>query len=186
MSDAIRIIFGPATHHTFADPTVVGLWQLLRPGRPSKPTKDGRWTSFSDRVASGQTVRVFTVVEDHTRERLAMDTSPASERVVGALDAVISAARTVEKRLFVTTGWSSAAGSWKRRVSGGRSGSSSSSRQADPECVRGELQRTDAGRMPECQLVCDAADARRKILDSRQDYNPQKPHSALGYRTPTE
>ena len=32
----------------------------------------------------------------------------------------------------------------------------------------------------------NAADARRKILDWRQDYNQQRPHSALGYRTPSE
>ena len=46
----------------------------------------------SDRVASGQTVRVFNVVDDHTRESLAMevDTSLASERVVRALDAQVA------------------------------------------------------------------------------------------------
>lgn len=32
----------------------------------------------------------------------------------------------------------------------------------------------------------DLADARRKIEEWRQDYNQQRPHSALGYRTPEE
>ena len=32
----------------------------------------------------------------------------------------------------------------------------------------------------------NAADARRKSLNWRQDYNQQRPHSALGYRTPSE
>lgn len=32
----------------------------------------------------------------------------------------------------------------------------------------------------------NVADAGRKILAWRQDYNRQRPHSALGYRTPCE
>ena len=32
----------------------------------------------------------------------------------------------------------------------------------------------------------NVADARRKILAWRQDFNQQRPHSALGYRTPRE
>ena len=32
----------------------------------------------------------------------------------------------------------------------------------------------------------DLADARQKIEDWRQDYNQQRPHSALAYRTPEE
>lgn len=32
----------------------------------------------------------------------------------------------------------------------------------------------------------NVADARRKVLTWRQDYNKQRPHSALGYRTPSE
>jgi hypothetical protein len=32
----------------------------------------------------------------------------------------------------------------------------------------------------------DLADARQKIEDWRQDYNQQRPHSALDYRTPEE
>ena len=45
----------------------------------------------SNCVATGQTVRVLNVVDDHTRESLAVevDTSLASERVVRALEAAI-------------------------------------------------------------------------------------------------
>jgi hypothetical protein len=65
-----------------------------------------RWSMdlVSDRVASGQTVRVFNVVDAQTRESLAMevDTSLASERVVRALEAVICNSRNLTLQILMS------------------------------------------------------------------------------------
>lgn len=90
-----------------------------------------RWSMdfVSDCLASGQTVRILNIVDDHTRESLAMevDTSLASLRVVRALETAIRE-RGNPKRLFVTTGQNSAAGVGRPGVNNERSGWSSSSR----------------------------------------------------------
>ena len=149
-----------------------------------------RWSMdfVSDRVASGQTVRVFNVVDDHTRESLAMevDTSLASERVVRALEAVIQRLGRPEAivcdngpefRSRVMEAWSE-----QRRIRLEFIEPGKPIQNAFVESFNGRMR-------DEClnaNWFLNAADARRKILDWRQDYNQQRPHSALGYRTPSE
>lgn len=56
----------------------------------------------------------------------------------------------------------------------------------DGERGRRELQRALPRRVPERELVRRLADAREKITQWKQDYNEERPHSSLQYRTPVE
>jgi len=142
----------------------------------------------SDSLASGQTVRVFNVVDDHTRESLAMevDTSLASERVVRALEAAIQRLGRSEAivcdngpefRSRVMEAWSEQRQIRLEFIEPGKP-------------IQNAFVESFNGRMrDEClnaNWFLNAVDARRKILDWRQDYNQQRPHSALGYQTPSE
>ena len=40
--------------------------------------------------------------------------------------------------------------------------------------------------MSECELVSQLVDAKQKIAAWRDEYNSERPHSSLGYRTPLE
>jgi putative transposase len=134
-----------------------------------------RWSMdfVSDRVASGQTVRVFNVVDDHTRESLAMevDTSLASERVVRALDTAIQRLGRPEAivcdngpefRSRLLEAWSEQRQIRLEFIEPGKP-------------IQNAFVESFNGRMrDEClnaNWFVNAADARRKILDWRQDYN---------------
>src|ERR1700749_168582 len=59
-------------------------------------------------------------------------------------------------------------------------------READAERTRRKLPWTSSRRMPERQLVRTLNDARRTLDIWRQEYNCERPHSSLAYRTPAE
>jgi putative transposase len=69
--------------------------RLVRAGQPmfapSKPNEQWAIDFVHDRLASGRTIRVLTVVDTFTRECLALevDTSLPSRRVTRTLDSVI-------------------------------------------------------------------------------------------------
>jgi putative transposase len=149
-----------------------------------------RWSMdfVSDCAATGQTVRVLNVVDDHTRESLAVevDTSLASERVVRALETAIqehgkpdaivcdNGPQFRSRRLEA---WSEQQRIRIEFIEPGKP-------------IQNAFVESYNGRMrDEClnaNWFLNVADARRKILAWRQDYNRQRPHSALGYRTPSE
>ena len=157
---------------------------------PAPRQANQRWSMdfVSDCLATGQTVRVLNVVDDHTRESLAMevDTSLASRRVLRALETAI-AERGKPLAIVCDNGpefRSKAMEAWseQRRVRLEFIEPGKPIQNAFVESFNGRLR-------DEClnaNWFLNLADARRKILAWRQDYNHQRPHSALGYRTPSE
>jgi putative transposase len=149
-----------------------------------------RWSMdfVSDCAATGQTVRVLNIVDDHTRESLAVevDTSLAAARVLRALEraieergkpAVIVCDNGPEFRGRALQAWSEQRNIRLAFIDPGKP-------------IQNAFVESFNGRMrDEClnaNWFLNVADARRKILAWRQDFNQQRPHSALGYRTPRE
>lgn len=149
-----------------------------------------RWSMdfVSDCLASGQTVRILNIVDDHTRESLAMevDTSLASLRVVRALETAIRE-RGKPEAIICDNGpefRSRSRETWseQRKVRLEFIEPGKPIQNAFAESFNGRMR-------DEClnaNWFLNLADARRKILAWRQDYNFQRPHSALRYRTPSE
>ena len=119
---------------------------LMRSTAPQRVNERWSMDFVSDNLASGQTVRVFNVVDDHTRESLTVevDTSLASERVVRALEATIQQCGSPtaivcdngpEFRSRALEAWSEQRKIRLEFIEPGK---------ADPKCVRRKLQRTNA------------------------------------------
>jgi putative transposase len=149
-----------------------------------------RWSMdfVSDCVATGQTVRVLNIVDDHTRESLAVevDTSLAAARVLRALE------RTIEERgkpaVIVCDNGPEFRGRALQTWTEQRNIRLAFIEPGKP--IQNAFVESFNGRMrDEClnaNWFLNVADARHRILAWRQDYNQQRPHSALGYRTPCE
>jgi putative transposase len=58
--------------------------------------------------------------------------------------------------------------------------------KADVECTRGEFSRAAAGRVSGSELVSKPVRCAGKTAAWRKEYNEERPHSSLGYRTPKE
>jgi putative transposase len=141
-----------------------------------------------DAVACGRAIRVLSVVDAYTRECLALevDTSFASRRVTRALDAIVaergqpSAIRCdngpeLTSRHFLA---------WciERQIELVHIQPGKPTQNAHVESFHGRLRE-------ECLAVSwfqNLFDARRKIAAWRKEYNEQRPHSSLGYKTPNE
>jgi len=164
----------------------------VREGRPllARTSANQEWALdfVHDAVECGRTIRVLSVVDAFTRECLALevDTSFASRRVTRVLDAII-AERGMARAIRVDNG------------------PEFSSRHFLAWCVERQIELihiqpgkpTQNGRIEsfhgrlreECLRVSwfqNLFDARRKIASWRIDYNEQRPHSSLGYKTPKE
>jgi putative transposase len=141
-----------------------------------------------DAVACGRAIRVLSVVDAYTRECLALevDTSFASRRVTRALEAIVaergqpSAIRCdngpeLTSRHFLA---------WciERQIELVHIQPGKPTQNAHVESFHGRLRE-------ECLAVSwfqNLFDARRKIAAWRKEYNEQRPHSSLGYKTPNE
>lgn len=141
-----------------------------------------------DVIATGRAIRVLSVVDTHTRECLALevDTGFASRRVTRVLDEVI-ARRGKPLAIRCDNGpeltsrhllaWSV---EWQidlRHIQPGKP-----TQNAHIESFHGRLRE-------ECLRVSwfkNLFDARIKLRDWKREYNEQRPHSSLGYRTPAE
>jgi putative transposase len=141
-----------------------------------------------DAVACGRAIRVLSVVDAYTRECLALevDTSFASRRVTRALEAIVaergqpSAIRCdngpeLTSRHFLA---------WciERQIELVHIQPGKPTQNAHVESFHGRLRE-------ECLAVSwfqNLFDARRKIAAWRKEYNEERPHSSLGYRTPKE
>jgi putative transposase len=158
---------------------------MLVPDRPNQ-----RWSLdfVSDSFTDGRRFRVLTVVDDHTRECLALiaDTSLSGRRVVRELDAVI--ARRGRPLTVVsdngTEFTSMAILRWSQE------------RQIDWHYIapgkpmqNGFIESFNGSFRDEClneTLFSSLAEARDRITDWKEDYNSQRPHSSLGNLTPDE
>lgn len=142
----------------------------------------------SDVTASGRRLRVFSVVDAFTRECLALetDTSMPSQRVIRVLERIVEQ-RGAPKFLRSDNGpevssrhylaWCIERGIGTIHIQPGKP-----TQNGHVESFHGRLR-------DEClnaSWFWNLWDARRKITCWRMEYNQQRPHSALAYRTPTE
>ena len=149
-----------------------------------------RWSLdfVSDQFTDGRRFRILTVVDDCTRECLALlaDTSLSGVRVVRELDRLI-AERGKPKMIVSDNGteftsnailtWVEGAGVQWHYIAPGKP-----MQNGFIESFNGKLR-------DEClneHVFGSLADARRIIEAWRVDYNEVRPHSSLGYQTPEE
>ena len=141
-----------------------------------------------DALATGRGIRVLTVVDAFTRENLSLevDTSLSSRRVTRALEAVIERRGMPEaircdngpeltSRHFLS--WCEERKIQLIHIQPGRP-----MQNGHVESFNGRLR-------DEClnaNWFRNLADAREKIAAWRDEYNGERPHSSLGYRTPNE
>src|SRR5450432_1773580 len=141
-----------------------------------------------DAVEGGRAIRVLSVVDAYTRECVALevDTSFASRRVTRVLDAIVAergrptAIRCdngpeLTSRHFLA---------WcvERQIELLHIQPGKPTQNARVESFHGRLR-------DECLTVSwfqNLFDARRKIAAWKIEYNEERPHSSLGYRTPKE
>src|SRR5215467_5742262 len=149
-----------------------------------------RWALdfVSDTLATGPTFRVLTVIDEYTRESLAIevDTSLPALRVVRVLEE-LGAGRGWPEEIRVDHGpefVSRAMGAWceQRNVM---------LRFIDPgkPMQNGYVESFNGRFRDEClnaNWFLSLAQARTTIESWRCDYNGERPHSSLDYRTPNE
>ena len=141
-----------------------------------------------DAVECGRAIRVLSVVDAYTRECLALevDTSFASRRVTRVLDAIV-AKRGLPQAIRCDNGpeltsrhflaWCVERQIELLHIQPGRP-----TQNARVESFHGRFR-------DECLTVSwfqNLFDARRKIAAWKIEYNEERPHSSLGYRTPKE
>jgi putative transposase len=142
----------------------------------------------SDALATGRGIRALTVVDAFTRENLSLevDTSLSSRRVTRALEAVIERRGMPEaircdngpeltSRHFLS--WCEERKIQLIHIQPGR------------PMQNGHIESFNGRLRDEClnaNWFHNLADARAKIRAWRDEYNGERPHSSLGYRTPNE
>jgi putative transposase len=153
-----------------------------------RPNQEWALDFVSDSLANGRSIRVLAIVDSFTRESLSLetDTSLSSRRVTRSLDAVIERRGTPESircdngpeltsRHFL---------SWceERRIQVIHIQPGKPMQNGHIESFNGRLR-------DEClnaNWFRTVMDARVKISAWRDEYNGERPHSSLGYRTPNE
>lgn len=141
-----------------------------------------------DGMASGRTLRVLSVVDAYTRECLALevDTSFASRRVTRALEQIVGE-RGVPLAIRCDNGPELTSRhflAWciERKIALVHIQPGRPMQNGHVESFHGRLR-------DECLNVSwfeNLWDARRKIAAWQEEYNEERPHSSLGYRTPAE
>ena len=165
------------------------LTRLLRP-RPMLTAPNQEWAIdfASDVTANGRRLRIFSVVDCYTRECLTLevDTSMPSRRVTRALAAIMET-RGAPVAIRSDNGSEMTSRhylAWciERRIDAIHIQPGKPTQNAHVESFHGRLR-------DECLNVSwfwNLFDARRKIGVWRIEYNCERPHSALGYLTPSE
>ena len=141
-----------------------------------------------DAVGCGRAIRVLSVVDAYTRECLALevDTSFASRRVTRVLEAII-AERGMPQAIRCDNGPELTSRhflAWciERKIELVHIQPGRPMQNGRVESFHGKLR-------DECLRVSwfgNLFEARRKIAAWRKEYNQERPHSSLGYRTPEE
>lgn len=166
--------------------------RLRREGvpRPALTTPNQEWALdfVHDAAESGRKFRALSVVDPYTRECLALevDTSMGSRRVTRVLEAII-AERGLPQAIRSDNGpeftsrhflaWCA-----ERKIEMVHIEPGKPVQNAFVESFHGKLR-------DECLNASwfqNLFDARRKITAWRKEYNEERPHSSLGYRTPAE
>jgi putative transposase len=143
---------------------------------------------MTDALSSGRRFRTLNIVDDYTRECLAIevDTSLGGQRVVRVLEQ-LKRRRGLPRQIRSDNGaefvsravdqWAYEQGLHWHTIQPGR------------PMENGYVESFNGRFRDEClneNWFTDLADAREKIAQWKQDYNQARPHSALGYRTPEE
>jgi putative transposase len=141
-----------------------------------------------DGLATGRGIRTLTIVDSFTREcpALVVDTSLSGQQVTRVLEQIIQE-RGAPKALRCDNGpeftsrhfigWCEEKGIALVHIQPGR------------PMQNGQVESFNGRFRDEClnaNWFANLADARRKIESWRQDYNSERPHSSLAYRTPAE
>jgi putative transposase len=149
-----------------------------------------RWSLdfVSDALADGRRLRLLTVVDTFTRESLAIevDTSLPSLRVARVLDRIIVERGARPNELVLDNGPELTS----RILDQWADGRQVRLRFIDPgKPIQNAFSESFNGRLrDEClnqHWFTTLADARTIVERWRTDYNDERPHSSLGYRTPT-
>lgn len=164
-----------------------------RPERPAAlaaafPNHIWAYDFLEDRDAQGTVLRILTVMDEFTREGLAIDvgTSTPAERVVGVLAQLVAVhgapmcVRSDNGAEFVAVGlqlWLA-----NQRIQ---------TLYIDPGSPwqNGKEERFNGTVRDEClnlHVFSSLAEARVRLETFRQQYNDDRPHSRLGYQTPSE
>ncbi len=166
--------------------------RLRRQGSPrlvlDGPNQEWALDFVQDAAESGRKFRALSVVDPYTRECLALevDTSMGSRRVTRVLEAIM-AERGVPQAIRVDNGPEFTARhflAWclERKIELVHIEPGKPVQNAHVESFHGKLR-------DECLNASwfqNLFDARRKITAWRKEYNEERPHSSLGYRTPAE
>ena len=163
----------------------------VRRGRPPAPERaNEQWALdfLQDALASGRAIRLLSVLDVFTREALALevDTSLPGGRVVRVLDR-LAGERSAPAKIVLDNGpeligraleqWAHDHGVTLHFIDPGKP-----IQNAHCESFHGRL-RDECLNEP---WFLGLADARRIVEAWRRDYNAERPHSALAYRTPEE
>ena len=143
---------------------------------------------MSDALSSGRRFRILNVVDDYTRECLAIevDTSLGAARVIRVLQE-LKQRRGLPRQIRSDNGpefVSRAVDQWAYEQ-----GLEWHTIQPGRPMENGYVESFNGRFRDEClneNWFRDLADARTKIAEWQQDYNQKRPHSSLQYRTPVE
>ena len=163
-------------------------WRGAKPQQAKQANERWSMDFMSDQLADGRKVRILNIVDDHTRQCLAMevDTSIGGWRVARVLDRVV--AERGHPRRIVTdngpefTGKALDRWAYEHRVKLEFIEPGKPVQNAYVESFNGTCRN-------EClneHWFVSLAEARRLIEDWRIDYNLNRPHSSLGGKTPSE
>ena len=166
--------------------------RLMRAGplRPALTAANQEWALdfVHDAVECGRAIRILRVIDLNTRECLALevDTSFASRRVTRVLETIV-AERGAPRAIRCDNGPELTsrhilAWSIERRIELAHIQPGRPMQNGHVESFHGRLRE-------ECLNVSwfgNLFEARGKIAAWRREYNEERPHSSLGYRTPTE
>lgn len=161
-------------------------------GEQPKPSggKDQRWSMdfMSDSLVDGRKIRVLNIVDDLTRECLAMevDSSLSGERVARVLSRLLSQGRKPQRLVSDNgpefTGKAMSCWAYENEIDHEFIEPGRPVQNAYVESFNGSCRN-------EClneHWFLTLEDARRKAETWRLDYNIERPHSALGGKTPSE
>ena len=159
-----------------------------RPPASQRPNEQWALDFLQDALASGRTIRLLSVIDVFTREALALevDTSLPGSRVVRVLDR-LAGERPLPTQIVLDNGpelISRVLEEWAHEHA-------VTLHFIDPgKPVQNAFCESFHGRVrDEClneHWFLSLADARQLVEAWRQDYNQDRPHSALGYQTPVE
>lgn len=154
----------------------------------SRPNQEWALDFVSDALATGRALRALTIVDSYTRECPAIEVASgiSSRQVTRTLDKIIEE-RGKPDRLRCDNGpefrsrhfvaWCEEKGIVLHHIQPGR------------PMQNGHIESFNGRLRDEClnaSWFLNLADAKRKIETWRLDYNADRPHSSLAYRTPAE